>query len=209
MQPIVYRIVNSANERTYIGSTVHANTRLRVHRRSLQDGKHHNRHLQRDWNKCGDAVFVFESLVTCRLDNRKMREQEFIDAYILNGMPLYNQKPSAGSREGFRSVTSEETKMKLRQAWKTRPAASVESRARMSASALGHIRSAETRAKMGAAKKGIPKTPEHRAKLSQITKQQWTPEFRAKIILDRTGKSWTVARRRAYEKRWGVHSPIS
>ena len=100
----IYRIVNQATDRTYIGSSVNMRERLNKHRRQLRHGTHGNTRLQRSWNKHGHEPFVFEVLVQCVRDVLEQREQEFIDAYYEHGLPLYNLMPSAGSRTGFRYV---------------------------------------------------------------------------------------------------------
>ena|SRR3990167_5102291 len=197
----IYRIVNQATNRTYIGSGVRIAKRLHDHKKTLIDGTHCNRHLQRAWNKYGEQSFTFEPLLLCDVHARKIREQQFMDAYISHGMALYNQRPSAESREGFRCVVSDETRAKMRLAWKSRPPVSAESRMKMSVAATGHVRSPETRTKMGLAKRGKPKSLEHRAKLSQMAKQQWNAEFREKFTKSRTGVPWSIARRLANDRK--------
>jgi group I intron endonuclease len=56
----IYRITNTKNGRTYIGSSKNVPERLRVHRRSLENGKHYNWHLQAEWDKFGELSFTFE-----------------------------------------------------------------------------------------------------------------------------------------------------
>jgi len=87
---------------------------------------------------------------------------------------------------------------------------SAESRAKMSINSqgknLGLKRSFETRAKVGAAKKGnkyclgLKRPPEFGAAISarQLGKKP-SPESVAKMVATKTGKSWSAARRLAFE----------
>ncbi len=103
---------------------------------------------------------------------------------------------------------SAETRYKMSIAQQTRPAASLETRTKISASKQGLQLPPETRAKIAAAHKGKPLSPEHRARLSEVRKgeQHWnfgkhhSPETRAKI-----SASWQ--RRRAASSHWNVSSP--
>lgn len=53
MSGYVYRIVNTENEKRYIGSTKRPNVRKREHFSQLRDGLHHCAQLQLAYNKYG------------------------------------------------------------------------------------------------------------------------------------------------------------
>jgi group I intron endonuclease len=55
----IYKIVNTANGKFYVGSTTNTKERFRTHRSRLRRGKHHAKHLQAAWNKYGEQTFVF------------------------------------------------------------------------------------------------------------------------------------------------------
>lgn len=58
----VYRIHNTADDRSLVGSSVNIEARLNRHRAELRFGTHPNRALQQDWNRLGQDAFVFETL---------------------------------------------------------------------------------------------------------------------------------------------------
>ena len=59
MKSGVYRIVNTASGRAYIGKTTNLPVRLATHRRLLRTGQHHCGALQADWDAVGEAGFEF------------------------------------------------------------------------------------------------------------------------------------------------------
>ena len=178
----VYRIVNIVTGRTYIGSAVDVEIRLATHKHLLAAGRHHNTYLQRSWVKYGAEMFRFEPLVECQLDERKLREQRFIDAYLSHDLLLYNVRPSADSREGFKYVMSPQSRLKMSaaQKGKTIPLAV---REKISRARIGTKLSAGTRARMCVAQKG----------------RYVSPATCEKIRLSKTGVKWSAARRLAYE----------
>jgi group I intron endonuclease len=199
----VYRIVNTASDTTYIGSSVNIPARFHRHKRMLVTGKHTNAHLQCAWNKYGERSLVFEPLVSCNAEHLARREQEFIDAYVEHDMRLYNLMPSAKSRVGF--FVSEETRLKMSKAkigtanakghkW------SLEMYEKMRLVRSKQVCSDETRAKMSTAsngntyRNGCKLSPEHRSAISTFMKgrkhmlgKRLTPEQRAKFSMAMMG----------------------
>lgn len=49
----IYKITNSIDNTKYIGKSKDIKTRIRKHKYRLTHGIHHNRHLQRAWDKYG------------------------------------------------------------------------------------------------------------------------------------------------------------
>lgn len=117
----IYRIVNEVSGRTYIGSSFNIRRRFIGHRYSLNKGIHVNRHLQSAWNKYPSSSFKFEILLLCDSRDLEYREQSFIDAYLDHGMPLYNKKPSYGSRVGFKQQFTAEQLARLSASHKGKP----------------------------------------------------------------------------------------
>ena len=55
----IYKIINVVTNDFYVGSSNKFAVRKREHWRQLRNNKHHNKHLQRSWNKHGEIAFVF------------------------------------------------------------------------------------------------------------------------------------------------------
>src|SRR5229473_6154293 len=56
----IYKITCTANKRIYIGSAVNLRKRKNEHWNAFKRNQHHNRHLQRAWDKYGEQAFTFE-----------------------------------------------------------------------------------------------------------------------------------------------------
>lgn len=70
----IYKIVNTANGKVYIGQSTDIRSRFSHHRSELRGNRHHNPHLQAAWNKYGPNAFKFEILEEC--DKSKLNERE-------------------------------------------------------------------------------------------------------------------------------------
>lgn len=79
----VYLIVNNANGRVYVGSSVNIATRWRDHKRALSQGKSPCVKLQRAWEKYGENSFSFQVLeyVAPQKELLIEAEQRWIDFY--------------------------------------------------------------------------------------------------------------------------------
>ena len=109
--PGIYRIQNTINGNSYIGSAVVVQKRWNVHNHGLRNNKHPNTHLQRAYNKYGENSFKWYVLELVRDENNLIeREQYYIDE--LN--PEYNLCKIAGSRLGMRHT--DEVKVKCAEA---------------------------------------------------------------------------------------------
>ena len=76
----VYKILNTINNKYYIGSTVDSFTkRLNHHYHALLRGNHKNDHLQAAWNKYGEDKFQFIIIEICEFDQVRSREQYYLD----------------------------------------------------------------------------------------------------------------------------------
>lgn len=58
----VYRIVNTGNDKAYVGSSLNLDGVWNKHKFMLDINNHDNKELQADWNKYGEAGFRFEVL---------------------------------------------------------------------------------------------------------------------------------------------------
>lgn len=102
----IYKIINLQNGRIYIGSTYRFKDRARSHKTELEAGRHLNKFLQNDYNKCGSEVFLFEviEIVINDKKTRIEREQFHIDQWYDNQKNCYNLVPYAmDSRGGSRN----------------------------------------------------------------------------------------------------------
>lgn len=107
----IYKITCSANGKVYVGSAVNLAKRRREHFSALRSNRHHNIHLQRAFNKYGEADMTFEVLLYCDIDDLLFLEEKQIkkhDSYS-NGYNLV-ETPTQGNR-GMKM--SEEVKQKL------------------------------------------------------------------------------------------------
>jgi group I intron endonuclease len=81
MKTGIYKILNTTNNKVYIGSATHIEKRWRDHKWYLNHNIHHNSHLQSSWNKYGAEVFEFIILLECRIDDLLTNELKFILAH--------------------------------------------------------------------------------------------------------------------------------
>ena len=107
---IIYSIVNG---KRYVGSAVNLKYRRNCHFRELEKRIHHNKYLQRHYNKYGKDDLKFGVIEFCPPEKLIEREQYWIDSFHLfseTGNSLgFNILPKAGSVLGLR--WSEEAKI--------------------------------------------------------------------------------------------------
>ena len=82
----IYCIINTFNNKRYIGSSINLHMRLQVHRSMLRKNYHQNRKLQNSWNKHSEERFDCYILEYCSEELLIVREQYYID----NLKPEYN-----------------------------------------------------------------------------------------------------------------------
>ena len=108
----IYEILCIPTGKRYIGSAIDLRCRLRDHRAYLRRSNHHNRYLQRAWNKYGENKFVFRILLYCHKADLIFYEQRAIDLYqVFDSKQGYNLSPTAGSQLGYKHYES--TKKKI------------------------------------------------------------------------------------------------
>lgn len=158
----IYSITNLVNRKVYIGKTIQdPKLRFKQHKNSARLGKS-DQLIHRAINKYGIENFKFEVIFNAfSEDDLSKSEQDFIAQYdccVLDGSHKgYNMtrggegvsglKHSEESKQKMRKPKSEETKAKLREAWKTRPPHSAETREKQSKSQIGRTDAPETKAK--------------------------------------------------------------
>jgi len=84
----VYRIYNTINGKTYIGSSTNIEKRWQQHKTDLSTHSHHNKKLQNDWLLHGEDNFLFEVIEETPHNNLIEREQFHVNQY--NFKRLYN-----------------------------------------------------------------------------------------------------------------------
>jgi group I intron endonuclease len=163
---VIYKI--TCLDKTYVGSTCHGFLYRRAkHLNELRRNKHGNKKLQHCYNKYGESAFMFEILeyVTNR-DEVLPCEQKYIDLL----KPWFNICAKAGNSSG--RLHTEESKKKLREAWKRRPPMSEETKRKISETQkrtrIPHPQSAESREKMRLSHLGKKMSDEQKEKLRKI-----------------------------------------
>lgn len=126
LKPGIYKILNTHTGRQYIGQAKRFKERWRSHASSLLKGKHQNKFLQADFNKCKEVLghddflefHVLEVLEGSTKEERNKREEESIGSIYHDLLPdgsrvCYNfkEKTEALERSCY-SNTPEETKAK-------------------------------------------------------------------------------------------------
>jgi len=132
----VYQITNKINKKTYIGSAKCFKKRAYQHRSALRNGKHHNKHLQRAFNKYGKEAFEFRVLQVTEgnRDSRLKEEQKYLNNFLLEDRwnLCYNLLKQSNCGNGFienigkipwnkgkTNIYSEETLLKISNSVKT------------------------------------------------------------------------------------------
>jgi len=188
----VYRILNTTNNHSYIGSAIDLNQRFAMHKSLLRAGRHVNRHLQNAWAKHGEGSFKFLVLLYCDKGNVIFYEQRAIDGY----RPQYNICPTAGNTLG--QVFSAESRLKMSETAK-RKRLSTEHKRKISLALARRVCTEETKKKLsesckrasnhfcGIVLRGEPNpfqgkkhTEETKRKMSEAAKNR-TEEHRRKI----------------------------
>lgn len=138
----IYKI--TCGDTFYYGQAQDLRSRKNVHMSRLQRGAHDNTHLQRAYDKYGNAAF--EVVLYCETNELSRYEQWFLDQY----QPLRKCANVASCAEASARGAKR----------------SAETRAKMSASQKGRMHSAATRAKIGAASRGRKHTAATKAQMS-------------------------------------------
>lgn len=166
----IYKITCTVNGRFYIGSSNNCSKRWGYHRRDLRGGKHHSIHLQRAWNKYGEAAFIFEIIETVDPQSLFDREQYWLDTLKPFDERGFNNNPVANRPD-----------------W-TGHKHTLETRAKMSASQIGHTLSPESRAKISAARIGMKMSLETKEKIgSKFRGRKLSAEHVAKVAAKHIG----------------------
>lgn len=182
--PGIYAIVCLDNDKMYVGQSVNLRRRLRRHIGALNQGEHHNHHLQNAFNKFGADAFYIDLLVpSCATTDLDELEAFYIAHLGKDGFNLVLEQ-----FEGPRQH-SEETLRKIGKGNRGKTVGA-ESRAKISAALKGRPFSAETRARISAANKGRVASEESKAKMrASALSRVPNPAAWAKIAEANRGKT--------------------
>lgn len=167
----IYAIINTVNNRVYIGSSCDIERRFVNHRYRLNKGNHYNLDFQHEWNVFGGDVFVFEIIDYCVPELLSLLESNYIQQYWDH---LYNRTLStyrnldadmsrAGEANGmFGKTHTEEARQ------------SISESAMGNQRALGAVRSPEIRAMLSesASRRTGPDNPFYGRSHSEESKQK-------------------------------------
>jgi len=130
----IYTIINTRNNKCYIGSSKNIESRFKAHKSRLRNNKHINYHLQNAWNKYGEDSFEFNVLYITSIEDLIKEEQKLLDL-----KPEYNILPTV---ELNRQLVhhSDKTKQKISEKKKGIPLSN-ETKLRISRSLKGRKRS--------------------------------------------------------------------
>ena len=106
----IYLIKNIINNKIYIGKSVNIKNRWKSHRYKLNNFKHINIYLQREWIKYGKNNFIFEIIEICDVLCLSEREIFYISLYNSANNILGYNLTSGGEKFLF----NEEIKVKMR-----------------------------------------------------------------------------------------------
>jgi len=179
LSPGIYAVVNTLNERRYVGSSNNILRRCAEHRKLLKAGRHDCPALQNAWNKYGEANFQFITVeVLPEADELSLLERE---QFYLDTLPnLYNACLTAG-----KPPSTKGRKLRPRSAEHSRKIAESkahltdESRNNLRKAQLGKKASEGTRLRMSLRKRGQPSTfkgkthrPESKAKTAETLRNK-------------------------------------
>jgi group I intron endonuclease len=162
----IYCIKNNSNGKVYIGSSEAVHKRLGLHRARLYANTHTNQHLQRAFNKYGEAGFTASILEQVEKSHLIEREQFWMDELkAADGNHGYNIEPIAG-----RAAVAPESRAKISAYAKDRWRWDTAQRERF-AQLIERNRSPEGRKAISERSKGCVRSEESRAKQSKSFKE--------------------------------------
>lgn len=185
----IYAIVNTANQKCYIGQAASIGDRWLYHRSSLRRGKHHSRLLQNAWNKYGEAAFQFKVVEYAPRDAVALAEREQMWLDVIK--PAYNIAPVSASTLGIkhppRSDDFKRRMAEMKRGYKPSPEQIEKQRRHAMENPYRHTPEAKAKISAGlAGKKPSPEAVEKTRRANTGRKQ--TPEEIAKRIAANTGR---------------------
>jgi group I intron endonuclease len=120
----IYKIINTINNKYYVGSSYDIYYRWRKHKEKLNKNKHHSIKLQRSWNRDGKDSFRFTIIEKCDRSLLIEKEQNYLNIAEKNKKDSYNMIFNAirppdrfGCKHSCWIKVSNKTKRLLREYW--------------------------------------------------------------------------------------------
>lgn len=188
-------ILNTANGKRYVGSSVQTKRRWISHKTQLRRQVHGNPHLQSAWNKYGESAFVFSILEEVQNESDLvMREQYWMDA-TKSRNPTYgynkvdagdHQTPECRKRQSERmsgtqipQARRDQQSVKMKRHWSTH-----------THPCSGKPLSKERRQKQAAITKARYDDPDNRKKVSESFKSLWQDPNHIELMKKKSAASW-------------------
>lgn len=86
----IYKIINTTNNKYYVGSSYDIYYRWRKHKEQLKRNDHHSPKLQRSWNRDGEENFVIKIIEKCDKAFLIEKEQTYLNIANKNKKESYN-----------------------------------------------------------------------------------------------------------------------
>lgn len=109
----IYKIINTVNNKIYVGKAKNIYNRMLSHRTNLRrKSKDENRHLINAWHKYGEECFTYEIIEVLQFDENLLRERE--DYWIVT-LDSTNRKVGYNLRRDSSTgcIVQDETKKKI------------------------------------------------------------------------------------------------
>lgn len=191
----IYKIINTINNKFYVGSTTNKNERFRTHRKRLRNNTHHTKHLQAAWNKYGEQAFVFHVIeIVQNEETLESAEQRWLNEHVgkdycyntskhvnapwrgINGKnnPNYGKKHSDETKELIKAARANQEcpRKGSTHTEETKELIRQKKLANPTRAWLGKTRSEETRQKIGDTQRGKPKAPGRKVSPEGLAKIQ-------------------------------------
>lgn len=169
-KPGIYQIVNTINGDRYIGSSVNIWVRWKYHTSTLRNNIHHNKYMQRAWNKYGENAFILKPLLICNKNKLSKYEQSCLDImkpeYNISNDVIAPMRGINFSQEHKDKIAKANAGKQFRLGQKN----TEEHRMKISKANIGKKLSEETRKKIGLSKLG--NTYRRGSKLTDETKEK-------------------------------------
>lgn len=110
MEGKVYMIINTKNNKKYIGSTVDFKLRKKSHLNGLRGQYHDNRKLQQEFNEYGESVFAFRILCGTHSKEERFKIEEDIIKNLRTYVNGYNLSIDGRGRY----IITQETRNKMK-----------------------------------------------------------------------------------------------
>lgn len=107
----IYYIKNKTNNKFYVGQSIDIETRIKRHKRTLKNGTHHNKHLQKSFNKYGENNFEYGVLYEANEDdNLDELEMKYIES---TGAFEHGYNSTKGGKGDLGMIVTDEFRMRM------------------------------------------------------------------------------------------------